>query len=84
MKLKIKNNYNKKEYEYTAFDIKDSRNYYHFSIKLNGQEDEGEYTYFLLDDDGKLLSSSLLQIGDYQRNNTTYTNDNNGFKVYNG
>ena len=84
MKLKIVNNLTKKVYEYQAFDIQDSRIFYHFSLRLTGEEEEGEYTYFLLDDDGKVLSQSMLQIGDYERENTVYTTENNGFKSYNG
>lgn len=83
MILKIKNNLTKQEFTYPAFDISDSRNFYHFSIRLNGNEPTGEYTYYLIEDN-KVISSSLLQIGDYQREDKTYTNDNNGFKVYNG
>lgn len=84
MILKLKNNFNKKEYEFPAFDIKDSRIFYHFSIKLPEGIEDGEYTYFLEDDEGVLLASSLLQIGDYKQTNTVYTTDNNGYKVYNG
>lgn len=84
MKLKIIHNVTKQEFEYTAFDICDSRIFYHFSIRLNGDEPEGEFNYYLLDDDGKVLSQSVLQIGDYQRNDKVYTTENNGFKSYNG
>lgn len=84
MRLKIVNNFNKKEYNYKAFDVKDTRNFYHFSIMLNGNEEEGEYTYTLYGDDDEVLASSLLQIGDYTPTNTVYTNNNNGYTVYEG
>lgn len=84
MVLKLVHNLTKKEYEFVAFDILDSRIFYHFSIRLKEEMDEGEYNYYLLDDDGKVLSQSVLQIGDYQRNDKVYTTENNGFKSYNG
>lgn len=84
MLLKLINNFNKKEYEFDAFDVNDSRNFYHFSIMLPEGMEDGEYTYFLYGEKGKLLASSLLQIGDYKPTNTVYTNNNNGYTVYDG
>lgn len=83
MTFRIKNDVTKQVFEYPSFDIQDSRIFYHFSIRLNGNEPEGNYTYYLLDDDGKILSQSMLQIGDYEPQNTVYRNNNN-FIEYNG
>ena len=84
MVLKLINNMTKQEFQYLVYDIKDSKNFYHFSIRLKGVEPEGEFTYYLYDDDERLLASSLLQVGDYKPNNTVYTTDNNGYKYYQG
>lgn len=84
MTLKLINNFNKKEYLFEAFDIKDSKNFYHFSIRLKDNMAEGEYTYYLYDEDDRLLASSLLQIGDYKPSNNVYTTENNGYKIYQG
>lgn len=84
MTLKMVNNFSKKEYIFDAFDIKDSKNFYHFSIRFNQKMDEGEYNYYLIGDDNKILATSLLQIGDYAEEKKTYTNENNGYKQYNG
>ena len=84
MVLKLINNFNKKEYEFDAFDVNDSRNFYHFSIMLPEGMDDGEYTYILYDDKGKQLASSLLQIGDYRPNNTVYTSPKNNYITYDG
>lgn len=84
MLLKLIHNLTKKEYEFPAFDIKDSRNFYHFSLRLKSKMPEGEYTYTLYDDKGVELASSLLQIGEYTPSNRIYTTDNNGYKCYEG
>lgn len=84
MLLKIIHNVTKQEFEYTAFDISDSRIFYHFSVMLSGDEPEGEYAYYLFDDDGKIISHSMLQIGDYNPNKTVYVNKETKFKEYNG
>ena len=82
MKLKLVNNFNKKEYEFEGFDVKDSRNFYHFSIKLKEGMQDGEYTYILFDDEEKVLATSLLQIGDFIPENKVYKNENNSYTVY--
>lgn len=84
MRLHLYNNMTKSEYDYTAFDIKDLRNFYHFSIKLRGNEETGEYTYTLYGDNDEVLASSLLQIGDYTPSNTTYSGNNNKYIQYEG
>lgn len=84
MTFRIKNDVTKQVFEYPSFDIQDSRIFYHFSIMLNGNEPEGNYTYYLIDDEDKIIAKSMLQIGDYEPNNKTYTTENNGFTQYNG
>lgn len=84
MKLKLTNNFNKKEYEFDVVDTKDSRNFYHIAIRFNEPMSEGEYTYTLVDDEDKVLATSLLQIGNYVPENKTYINKNNNYTVYNG
>lgn len=84
MRLHLYNNFNKKEYDLDAFDVKDTRNFYHFSVKLPKGIQDGEYTYTLYGDDDEVLASSLLQIGEYTPSNTTYVNNNNEYTVYEG
>lgn len=84
MTLRIIHNVTKQTFEYTAFDISDSRIFYHFSIRLKGNEPEGEYNYYLIDNEGKVVSQSVLQIGDYTQNKTVYRNNQTNFIEYNG
>lgn len=88
MKLVLKNNVDKKQYEFTVTDVGDSSLYYHFEdVQLPSGIDEGEYTYFLYDSANTLVATSLCQVGDYVPSSgeqKTYTSQNNNFIQYNG
>lgn len=80
----LQNNVTKKEYSYKVYDVNDSTLFYHFTLTLGEDMDEGEYTYKLMNDD-VLLAQGLLQIGNYENNTKKYTvTDDNGIKQYNG
>lgn len=84
MVFSMQNNVTKKEYSYKVYDVNDSTLFYHFTLTLGEEMDEGEYTYRLMNDD-VLLAQGLLQIGDYKNNTKKYTvTDDNGIKQYNG
>lgn len=85
MTLKLVNNVSKKEYEFQVTDLEDSRMYYHFEnfVLLNEMYD-GEYNYFLYDNNNKLVAQGILQIGDYVPEHTTYDNKDVKYKQYNG
>lgn len=78
MKFTITNNVTKKSITKTVEDIGDSMIYYHFNYSLDELADEGEWSYFLYDDEDNLLAQGLLQIGNYQvpsGSTTTYNNN---------
>ena len=80
----LQNNVTKREYSYKVYDVNDSTLFYHFTLTLGEDMDEGEYTYKLMNDN-LLLAQGLLQIGDYENNAKKYTvTDDNGIKQYNG
>ena len=84
MTFYLQNNVTKREYTYRVYDVNDSTLFWHFTLTLGEEMDEGEYTYKLLNDD-VVLAKGLLQIGDYQNNAKKYTvTDDNGIKQYNG
>lgn len=84
MNLLLQNNVTKREYTYRVYDVNDSTLFWHFTLTLGEEMDEGEYTYKLMNDD-LVLAIGLLQIGDYQNNSKKYTTtDDNGIKQYNG
>lgn len=84
MTLKLTNNVTKSVQTLSGLtDSNTSRMFYSFSITLPSGMDDGEYTYELMDND-VVKSQGLLQIGDYIPQNTTYTNDNNTYKQYEG
>ena len=57
--------------------------YYQFNIDVSELID-GEYTLYLFTEDGELITTELVQIGDYvNKHNTTY-NKNNKYVTYNG
>ena len=80
----LQNNVTKREYSYKVYDVNDSTLFYHFTLTLGEDMDEGEYTYKLMNDN-LLLAQGLLQIGDYENNTKKYTvTDDDGIKQYNG
>lgn len=80
----LQNNVTKKEYTYRVYDVNDSTLFFHFTLTLGENMDEGEYTYKLLNEK-VVLAQGLLQIGDYQNNSKKYTvTDVSGIKQYNG
>jgi hypothetical protein len=87
MKLILKNNVDKKEYEFSVTDLEDSGMFWHFNINLVDGMPDGEYSYVLYDNDNKQVAEGLLQIGDYeikQQEQPVYTNNNNEYIQYNG
>lgn len=66
-------------------DINDSRLYFHFMTKIPEGYPDGEYNYYLYDDDMKeCYGQGLLQIGNYENKNTTKYTNNGTYKQYNG
>lgn len=80
------NNLTKEEHYY--FDLIDEYDnvlslYYQFYIDVSELID-GEYTLYLFTENGELITTELVQIGDYvSKHNTTY-NKNNKYVTYNG
>ena len=64
MVFRLENNVTKKIYEFNVEDIGDSTLYYHFNMSLAETVDEGEYNYWLYEDE-KLVAQGVAQIGDY-------------------
>lgn len=85
--ISLINNLTKEEYNY--FDLIDENDnvfpslYYQFNLDVSELID-GEYTLYLFTEDGELITTELVQIGDYvNKHNTTY-NKNNKYVTYNG
>ena len=79
----LQNNVTKREYSYTVYDVNDSALFWHFTLTLGENMDDGEYTYRLMNENVE-LAKGVLQIGDYQNNTKNYTVTNDGIKQYNG
>ena len=89
MILRITNNVTKKTYDLPISGVSYDRLYLNGTIALEGPMDDGEYNYFLVDNenDNKVLAIGILQIGDYvQEDKITYNSsgDTNEFVQYNG
>lgn len=83
MKLVLINNLDKNKSEYQVTDVGDSVLFYHFeNFILQENLSDGEYTYFLYDDEEKLVAQSLLQIGNYESEHSTYSKEENNYKQY--
>ena len=65
MIFRLENNVTKKRYEFNVEDIGDSQLFYHFNMSLSDTLDDGEFTYWLYDDEATLLATGLAQVGDY-------------------
>lgn len=83
MTLNITNNVTKSQYSYEVTDKNDSGLFYHCTVQLGGNEEEGDYDYQLKDGD-KVLSTGLLRIGNFaQSENKVYEdNDKKGYTIY--
>lgn len=55
--------------------------FYSFDITLPDGITDGEYTYQLIDE-GKVMSTGLVQIGDYEAEKSEYKEDKKGYIVY--
>lgn len=79
------NNLTKKEYVYN--DVEDNTNdsiYFNFNIDTTALID-GEYTLYLYTADSQLITTELVQIGDYvSKHNTSSYNKNDKYVTYNG
>lgn len=84
MYLKLVSNVNKKEYIFSGLtDYNDSKMFYHFTLQLDEDMDDGSYTYYLFNDEEEQIATGVLQIGEYVKEATAYTK-NNSYTVYNG
>lgn len=88
MRLLLKNNVDKKEYEFSVTDLEDSGMFYHFdSISLPNGIVDGEYNYYLYDENDKLVAEGLVQVGNYEireEEKHTYNNNNTEYIQYMG
>ena len=78
------NNLTKKEYVYN--DVEDNTNdsiYFNFSIDTTCLID-GEYTLYLYTENNQLITTELVQIGDYVNKHSTSYNKNDKYVTYNG
>ena len=85
MKLVLKNNVDKKEYEFNVTDQNTSSMFYQFELTLDGTMPEGDYSY-LLYKSNKVVASGLARLGDFIPENTKTYNNNPKitYKVYDG
>lgn len=83
MTLRITNNVTKSQYVYDVTDKNDSGLFYHCTVQLKGDEEEGDYDYELMDGENT-LSTGLLRIGNFaQTDNKVYEdNDKKGYTIY--
>ena len=86
MKLILKNNVDKKEYEFSVTDLEDSGMFWHFHINLPNGMPDGEYGYFLYDENDKEVAEGLVQIGYYEikEQEQSVYNNNQEYIQYNG
>lgn len=86
MKLKLVNNLSKTVYELNNLTGNSNSNlFYKLNVSLPANIEEGEYNYYLYDDNDVELAKGLAQVGDYAPEKKTYTQqNNNGFIQYNG
>lgn len=83
MTLKLTHQVSHKVYTFEVEDSNTSVIYYNFSLRLDEDMDEGEYTYVLTDDGDNECARGLLQIGDYRPERTEYENKKT-YITYNG
>ena len=83
MELKLINNLTKNTIYICGIEYKwMSSIFYSFDISLPEGVMDGEYTYQLINDEGKMVSTGLLQVGDYENSNNEYKETKKGYIVY--
>ena len=83
MELKLINNLTKNTIDIGGIEDKlISAIFYSFDISLPEGVMDGEYTYQLINDEGKMVSTGLLQVGDYENSNNEYKETKKGYIVY--
>lgn len=84
-KILLKNTITQREY--VLNDLTDESNdtfNYKFRVSLEDiSPDEGEYCYWLLDENDNVLYNGIMQYGDYVEDKKEYTNENKVRKQYN-
>ena len=65
MVFELEHKVTKKRYSFTVEDIGDSRLYYHFNMAFANIVDDGDYEYWLYDEENNMLAQGVCQVGDY-------------------
>lgn len=82
MTLVLINCLQNKAYTIPVEDTEESRLYYVFQdLALETDMPDGIYNYELYDDDDDLLTTGLMQIGEFEDNNTQYDDNNTNNRI---
>ena len=82
MKLLLKNGITHKEFEYNVTDLNESSIYYVFNINIPDSIYDGEYEYTLKDNEGKIVATGLMRVGNYKQENKQYINNKDKYIQY--
>ena len=82
MKLLKKNGITHKEFEYNVTDLNESTIYYTFNLNIPEEMDDGEYEYTLKDNEGKIVATGLMRVGNYKQENKQYINNKDKYIQY--
>ena len=84
MQLLLKNNLTHTEYNLQVEDTGNGGLYFQFVVDFTHIE-QGEFSYTLLDDEGKKAGSGIIRVGEYtQVPQTTSYNNEKKYITYNG
>ena len=73
MVLELKNNLSKELHRFTVTDLKDSQLFYHFwDLEFRDKMVEGQYSYFLYDEDRKIVAEGECQLGTFVEERIKY------------
>ena len=75
MKIILKNGITHKNFEYNVEDLNESSIFYTFNINIPDSFDDGEYEYTLKDNEGKIVATGLMRVGNYKQENKQYINN---------
>lgn len=84
MILRLVNTLTNADFNFDVEDNKHSNMFFSFNINIPKDFDEGEYNYYVIDEDGSILSQGLLRYGDYKTENKVYNEQNKTIKQYMG
>jgi len=82
MYIKLYSQYSKKTHTIPVDNAGTDSMFHKLDIRLPINMEDGIYNYELCNDDDNIIANGMMQVGDFENNNTSYTVEHNGYQQY--